>query len=193
MLAHKGIFISSLVISFIGLIFQVLIPKEVALALDEGLKPGGAPLTQFVAVLVVLALLRFAANYSSRLLLLRTAYRIEYDLRNILYEHFTRMTFSFYDRVQSGQLISRANSDIRSVEMFLAFAPTVAVQMVTFLIALVLMLRINVGLTLITLVPLPLVWYFGTLSQVSGLYGAPPCHRSRNSAAANWGKPVSSL
>src|SRR5436189_5863353 len=43
-LAHKGIFISSLVISFIGLIFQVLIPKEVALALDEGLKPGGAPL-----------------------------------------------------------------------------------------------------------------------------------------------------
>ena len=52
-------------------------------------------------------------NYFSRLLLLHTAYRIEYDLRNIIYEHLSRMSFSFYDRVQSGQLISRANSDIR--------------------------------------------------------------------------------
>ena len=37
-------------------------------------------------------------------------------------------SFSFYDRVQSGQLISRANSDIRSVQMFLAFAPMHAVS-----------------------------------------------------------------
>ena len=62
-------------------------------------------------------------NYLSRIYLLRTAYRIEYDLRNIMYEHLSRMSFSFYDRVQSGQLISRANSDIRSVQMYLAFAP----------------------------------------------------------------------
>ena len=62
-------------------------------------------------------------NYVSRNYLLRTAYRIEYDLRNIMYEHLSRMSFSFYDRVQSGQLISRANSDIRSVQMYLAFAP----------------------------------------------------------------------
>ena len=40
-----------------------------------------------------------------------------------MYEHLSRMSFSFYDRVQSGQLISRANSDIRSVQMYLAFAP----------------------------------------------------------------------
>ena len=109
----QGIFISSLVISFIGLIFQVQIPNEVGQAIDDGLKKGGTPLSQFVIILVVLGLLRFVCNYFSRLLLLRTAYRIEYDLRNIVYEHLSRMSFSFYDRVQSGQLISRANSDIR--------------------------------------------------------------------------------
>ena len=76
-------------------------------------------------------------------------------------DHIPSNTFSFYDHVQSGQLVSRANSDIRSVEMFLAFAPTVAIQLVTFFIALVLMLKINVLLTLITLLPLPGVWYFG--------------------------------
>jgi ATP-binding cassette subfamily B protein len=160
-LAHKGIFISSLVISFIGLIFQVLIPKEVALALDDGLKPGGAPLEQFVGVLVVLALLRFAANYSSRLLLLRTAYRIEYDFRNILYEHFTRMTFSFYDRVQSGQLISRANSDIRAVQMYLAQAPFILVQCSVVVLAFILMLTINVPLAFVALSTMPFVFIAG--------------------------------
>ena len=47
------------------------------------------------------------------------AYELEFDLRNILFEHLTRLPFSFYDRVQSGQVISRANSDIRSVQLFL--------------------------------------------------------------------------
>ena len=47
------------------------------------------------------------------------AFELEYDLRTIIYEHLTPLSFSFYDRVQSGQLISRANSDIRSVQMFL--------------------------------------------------------------------------
>ena len=68
------------------------------------------------------------------------AYGIEYDLRAIIYEHLTRMSFAFYDRVQSGQLISRANSDIRSVQMFLAFAPTMVIQIVTFFFALAFML-----------------------------------------------------
>ena len=134
-LAHKGIFISSLVISFIGLIFQVQIPNEVGQAIDDGLKKGGTPLSQFVIILVVLGLLRFVCNYFSRLLLLRTAYRIEYDLRNIVYEHLSRMSFSFYDRVQSGQLISRANSDIRAVQMYLSQAPFILVQCSVVLLA----------------------------------------------------------
>ena len=46
-----------------------------------------------------------------------------------MYEHLTRLSFSFYDQVQSGQLISRANSDIRSVQMFLTFMPIVALNL----------------------------------------------------------------
>jgi ATP-binding cassette subfamily B protein len=159
-LAHKGIFISSLVISFIGLVFQVLIPAVLADAIDA-LKPGGDSLETYVAILVGLALLRFAANYTSRLLLLRTAYRIEYDLRNIIYEHLTRMSFSFYDRVQSGQLISRANSDIRAVQMYLAQAPFILVQCSVVVLAFVLMLTINVPLAFVALSTMPFVFIAG--------------------------------
>ncbi len=58
----------------------------------------------------------------------RTAYDIEFDLRNLIYEHLSTLSFGFYDRVQSGQLISRANSDIRSVQMYTTFAPLILVQ-----------------------------------------------------------------
>ena len=68
------------------------------------------------------------------------------------------MSFSFYDRVQTGQLISRGNSDIRSVQMFLAFAPTIVIQFVTFFFALAFMVTINPLLTLVALAPMPFVF-----------------------------------
>ena len=85
-----------------------------------------------------------SSGYISRLFLFETAYDIEYDLRNIIYEHLTKMSFSFYDRVQSGQLISRANSDIRSVQMYMTFAPLILVQCSIAIVAFGFMLSIDV-------------------------------------------------
>jgi ATP-binding cassette subfamily B protein len=160
-LAHKKIFIASLVISFIGLIFQVLIPSVVGDAIDKGLKTNGTPLEHFVVILVILAFLRGASVYFSRRFLLNTAYGIEYDLRNIIYEHLTRMSFSFYDRVQSGQLISRANSDIRAVQMYLAQAPFIIVQCSVVVLAFVEIALINVSLAFVALATMPFVFVAG--------------------------------
>ncbi|HUS61497.1 MAG TPA: ABC transporter ATP-binding protein, partial [Acidimicrobiales bacterium] len=70
-------------------------------------------------------------------------------------------SFSYFDRVQTGQLISRANSDIRSVQMFLAFAPMVGVTLLTFFVALAMMLTIHVGLALLAVATMPLVYIAG--------------------------------
>ena len=104
----------SLVASFVGLAVQVLIPNEVGQAIDSARTTAGT-LTHVRRhrsscwrCCASSSTTRRASTCS------KTAYRIEYDLRNIMYEHLSRMSFSFYDRVQSGQLISRGNSDIRS-------------------------------------------------------------------------------
>jgi len=157
-LSHKRIFTISLVASFVGLIAQVLIPNEVREAIDSGLTKGG-DLNSFVAVIVVLAFLRFVLNYGSRLYMLKAANRIEYDLRNIIYEHLSRMSFPFYDRVQSGQLISRGNSDIRQVQTYLAVAPTVFVQCGVAVLAFALMLTINVPLAFVAMSTMPFVLF----------------------------------
>ena len=85
----------------------------------------------------------------------------------MLYEHFTRMSFPFYDRVQSGQLISRANSDIRSVQMYLTFAPMILVQCSIALVAFAFMLSISVPLAFVAMASMPFIYIVGVKMRKS--------------------------
>src|SRR5690606_23192562 len=85
-------------------------------------------------------------------------YLIETDLRNLVYRHLTRLSFAFYDRVASGELISRANSDIRSIQLLLAFGPLVLLSILQFGVAFGFMLSIHVPLALVAVATMPLVY-----------------------------------
>ncbi|MHB1444542.1 MAG: ABC transporter ATP-binding protein [Acidimicrobiales bacterium] len=165
--AHRASFITALGMSFVGLVLQVQIPQILgkdALAnsvIRHPGTPGYVPLSHYVTLVLVLAVLAGVAGFISRLFLMTTAYKIEFDLRNIIYEHLTRMSFHFYDRVQSGQLISRANSDIRSVQMYLTFAPNILVQCAIAVVAFVYMLRINVPLAFVAMSTMPFIYVLG--------------------------------
>ncbi len=159
--AHRGIFITSLVLSFVGLVLQVQIPDLLNHAIDNSVQHHTVPLHFYVWWVVGLGIAGGLAGYVSRLFLFETAYEIEYDLRNIIYEHLARMSFPFYDRVQSGQLISRANSDIRSVQMYMTFAPMILVQCSIALVAFGFMLSINVLLAFVAMATMPFVFLVG--------------------------------
>ena len=145
--------------SFVALVLQVQIPNLLNNAVTNSLQRHTVPLSHYVTLVLALAVATGVAAYISRLFLLRTAYAMEFDLRNIIYEHLTRMSFGFYDRVQSGQLISRANSDIRSVQMYLTFAPAIIVQCTVALVAFGYMLSINVPLAFVAMSTTPLVYF----------------------------------
>src|SRR5579875_3044686 len=102
--AHRGIFSVSLILTFLALVMQVQIPDLVKHAIDNAIGSQSAKLAPYVWWIAILAVVRGVFNYISRRLLLETGYAIEFDLRNGSYEHLTRMGFSFYDKVQSGQL-----------------------------------------------------------------------------------------
>jgi ATP-binding cassette subfamily B protein len=160
-LAHKWLFGSSLLASFIGLVIQVQIPAVLRSAIDDSLVAGERPLGHYVAVILALGLARWGVSFVGRLNLFRTAYRMESDLRNIVYEHLAQLSFSFYDRVQSGYIISRANSDIRAVQMYLAFAPSIVVQCSVAVVAFWKMLTIDVPLALVAMATMPFVHWAG--------------------------------
>ena len=166
-MAHKVQFFSALIFSFLGLIIQVWIPKILQNGITNALILRTHPLHSYVELIAVLGLFTGVFGYISRTNLFKVAYSIEFDLRNILYEHFTRMSFPFYDRVQSGQLISRANSDIRSVQMYLTFAPMIMVQCSIAIVAFCFMLSISVPLAFVAMAAMPLIYVVGVKMRKS--------------------------
>ncbi len=156
--SHKLTLGTALVLSFVGLVLQVQIPNLLNNAVTNSLQRHTTPLSHYTWLVFSLAISAGLTGYVSRLFLMRTAYAMEFDLRNIIYTHLSRMSFGFYDRVQSGQLISRANSDIRSVQMYLTFAPAILVQCAVAAVAFGYMLSINVPLAFVAMVTVPLVF-----------------------------------
>jgi ATP-binding cassette subfamily B protein len=159
--SHKGHFLVALILSFVGLVLQLEIPQLLSSAIDNSLVQHTVPLHFYVWWVVVLGVIGGVAGYFSRTSLFKVAYDIEYDLRNSIYEHLTRMSFPFYDRVQSGQLISRANSDIRSVQMYLTFAPLILVQCSIAIVAFGYMLATSVPLAFVAMATMPLIYWSG--------------------------------
>jgi ATP-binding cassette, subfamily B, bacterial len=158
-MAHKATLFTALSLSFVALLLQVQIPALLNNAITNSLQRHSVPLSHYVTLVLVLAVAAGASAFISRLFLLRTAYAMEFDLRNIIYEHLSKMSFGFYDRVQSGQLISRANSDIRAVQMYLTFGPSILVQCAVALVAFAYMLSINVPLAFVAMSTTPLVYF----------------------------------
>jgi ATP-binding cassette subfamily B protein len=159
--AHRGLLITSLVLSFAGLVVQVQIPNLVRIGIDKAIVDRAGHLSGYVWAIVGLALVQGLINYLARLYLLRTAYELEYDLRNIVYAHLVRMPFGFYDRVQSGELMSRSSSDIRSVQLYLSFGPSILVQCLIAVVAFGLMLSINVPLAIVAMITMPIIGVLG--------------------------------
>ncbi len=159
--SHRVTFICSIVLSFASLIFQTLIPNLLNGAITNALEKHSASLHRAVTEIIIFGVLAGITGIVSRQYLYRTAYEVEADLRSLIYEHLTWLSFSFYDRVQSGQLISRANSDIRSVQMYSTFAPLILVQTSIGVLAFGFMLRIDALLACIAMVVMPILYVVG--------------------------------
>ena len=159
--ARRATFIMVLVTGLSGLALQVSVPMVLRDAVDVAVDQRGGGLEGHVLILVVMAAASFGLRFTYRYLLFGTACRIETDLRSQIYDHLTRLSFSYYDRMPAGEVISRANSDIRSIQLLLAFGPLAGLSAISFLMAFAFMLSIHVPLALVTVSTMPLVYVLG--------------------------------
>jgi ATP-binding cassette subfamily B protein len=112
----------SSVLAIASQVSGILVPVLTGAVINE--LSGGARtriLVLEVAVIVLLGLVRGLLMYGRRIISGRQALAVEYDLRDELYSHLLRLSFGFYDRSQTGQLMSRATIDLQSVRFFLGY------------------------------------------------------------------------
>jgi len=137
------------------------IPLVIRTIIDDGLTrrvPG--VLGREIALLVVLALVRWVAAGLRRNISGRVGTDVEYDLRNRLARHLLALEAAYHDRAPTGQLLARATSDVRSLRYFISWGLVFMVlNLVTFAIAAVQMWLLSPRLCLVVLALAPPLVY----------------------------------
>ena len=136
----------------------VLIPFMVGQAIEAVRLHHHHTLILWAVAITVAGLVRLVMSVARRLVAGRVSLGVELDLRNRLYGHLQRLELAFFDRQQTGQLMSRATVDLQSVRWFLGYGLVfVAQSLLTIILAAVAMLLIQPELALLALIPVPFV------------------------------------
>jgi ABC-type multidrug transport system fused ATPase/permease subunit len=113
---------SSVALAIGSQLAQIALVAVTGRVIDRAIRPhDGHELAVLVALMIVLGLVKAVLMVGRRLISGRQALGVEFDIRNGLYAHLVRLSFGFYDRHQTGQLMSRATVDLQGVRFFLGY------------------------------------------------------------------------
>ena len=146
---------------------QLLSPWVLKHAIDD--LNGGVTrrkLALYAALLLGIACVGGLFRFLMRRILIGASRDIEYDVRNDFFARLQQMPLAYYQARRTGDLMSRATNDLNAVRMMIGPAVMYSTNtMLVFVVAIILMLSIDARLTLMALLPLPLVsisvGYFG--------------------------------
>jgi ABC-type multidrug transport system fused ATPase/permease subunit len=127
--------------------------------LDKALTaPTSSELYVIAALVLAVGAARALFMSGRRLISGRQALGVEFDIRNVLYAKLLRLSFGFYDRHQTGQLLSRATVDLQTVRFFLGYGLVFLFQNVLTIVgATAIMFIVNWRLALVATAVTPLI------------------------------------
>jgi ATP-binding cassette subfamily B protein len=136
----------------------VLIPWLTGEAINSIGAHNHHDLYMWAAAIAVAGLARLLLSIFRRLIAGQVSLGVELDLRNALYGQLQRLELSFFDRQQTGQLMSRATVDLQSVRFFLGYGLIfIGQSFLTILLAGVAMFALEPALAALALAPVPFV------------------------------------
>ncbi len=156
---HRARLLAGFVCILLTNIFLLATPQVMGYAVDRLTESvTREKLATYGAAIVGLAICEGVFRFFMRRLIIGVSRDIEYAIRNDLFRHLETLSLSFYQKNKTGDLMSRATNDLSNVRMLLG--PGImytANTIVVTVFAVALMLHINWKLTLLALLPLPVV------------------------------------
>lgn len=154
---YKGRVAVAYVSLFLGLAAQLTLPIVLARAIDNGIADRDLGyLGWAAAVYLGIAALQGIFTFGRAYLINALAEQVGNDMRDQLYAHLQRLSFSFYDRSQTGQLMSRATEDITSIRgMLMMTLRTIALIAGTLIAVTVILFRLDWVLAAVALAVYP--------------------------------------
>lgn len=145
---------------------DLLIPQVIARVIDEGIRAGDRErLAALVGLTAALIFVRGAGFFFTRMTMRVYETRVASRMRLDFYAHLQRLPFSYYDRVDSGDIITRAVSDLNRARMFAGVGVTETVRILGLYIAIIVGMALTSATLTLMIVPVLLVlagmsiWY----------------------------------
>jgi ATP-binding cassette, subfamily B, multidrug efflux pump len=150
-------------------------PQALRVIIDQGITAGSATMLMWaslalVGIAVVRGLFSFTQGYWSE----KVSQGVAYDMRNDLFAKVQNLSFSYHDKAQTGQLMTRITSDVEQVRTFIAMGLLQLFSALALLVgSIVALVAMNWQLALITVLTVPLmgvvIFYF--MNFVRPLFG----------------------
>jgi ATP-binding cassette subfamily B protein len=163
---YRGLMALTFSAALLATLAQIAVPLLTAAVVDGPIADGDrGGLVPLLALALVFGVAEAGLFFLRRWAMNRSCLRIERDLRDTVYRRLQRLPVAFHDRWASGQLLSRATTDVSTVRRFVGFAAVfLAVNLITCVVVLTLLLvtywplGLAVLLTTVPLAALALRW-----------------------------------
>lgn len=164
MVREKKTLVSFLIVSVAGIAAGMLVPwvvRDMVNYIISLIGTGNFNLSimifyasALVSLFVASGFLEFLDRYLSELLSQKVIFRLRVDL----YSHLQDLSYGFYDKIDTGQIILRTTGDMDTIGRFIGFSFSRLIHSIlTFIIAIAILLSINVELTVIAFIILPML------------------------------------
>ncbi|GAU79573.1 ABC transporter ATP-binding protein [Fusibacter sp. 3D3] len=116
----------------------------------------------YMIAVVGISVLVAAGRFGWRMTIITTAKKLEYNLRNQIFEHLEKLPLNYYNHHKTGDLMAHCTNDVNSVRMafgsgIVMFIDAMFMGVMTILLMIT---RVNLNLTLLAILPLPLIAFF---------------------------------
>jgi len=139
----------------------LVIPRMLGNGINAAIGSGSrSQIVMFGLIILGTTVVRSAARFGDTYITQLVSQQASYDIRNALYNHLQHLSFTFYDKAQTGQIMSRATVDIEAARMFLSAGLLNLIQIVIMVVGVgFLLATLNWRLALMTLAFMPLIFW----------------------------------
>ena len=162
---YMGTFVLDMFFAFLASLISLVIPLVVRYittnVTDMDTSFAVKQITIICGILVILVLIQFAANYFITNIGHVMGAKMEYDMRAEIFDHYQKLSFSFYDDQKVGQLMSRITSDLFEITELLHHGPeNLAISSIKIIGAFIILSSISGYLTLAAFILLPFMFAY---------------------------------
>ena len=162
---HRRLEIMALGGSLVATLVQASIPLIMAWIVDSAIIAHHEPIWLGASVLIVAGLLSFAGVYTRRYRGGQLSLEVQHDMRTELFASLSQLDGARQDQLHTGQIVSRAISDLNMVQSLLSMVPMLLGNALLFVLSIGIMAYLSPLLTLVALAIAPALWLIAIASR----------------------------